>query len=1268
MGMPPVRIVKKNIDNKKEFETAIDLSDYGVTDVNDVNQLRTFVNQNANSNNQFIAKSVEYTKYRIEALSEIDKRSQKLKNAKTGKLSKVIMTGKEVDKVEGYPDVTDCFIMDNINQESKQTSANGCWSVSLSLLLQSRGVDLDQQMIRAYKPTGDIKYYEDKPMAVEDYMHLIEKVSPNTGLRSRLITSKENFARLSNIADKNSKEYRDGVAHVADNFKAVVNESLRHINSPLSITDNNHYLTVVGTGKKGGKDGFFYKDSLGPEKDDPNKTYFKTYEDYINEKLASPIPDDALKSIQCTFLQDYEIRKEKDSNAKICDQIVAFKGLKFEDGKIKPTVIGNDGKEGYGSIKEDGVTYLINEPAASGAIQGNTVAVISDDDVVETVYFPSEILEGSPYLSVEAAEQEKVVEDEFEMATTLALFRSETYSDFVKSVSDELESERFYNNVVRNNNPEVMAKLENSLNKISCGNIIKDAMLHLRDVYAYSESLKGVLPNKQPSQEEEVADAGLTVAMQSAADCIALFLRNTNESKDSEFYGEMNSLHNKLNGLVQEKTAVDAELEMYKNAYVHEHSVKLTDDLDKDIEVAEDNIASIENERIAAEAELKESEQDYAKEAGAENAAEGSANAVERNPDVDKENERLDKAMEASTNALHEYYKDLDAIEARQGVQLRSRSAFIEDGQDITTLAATNPFLSELSDDEKEKLREKGADLNNKIKQEFETLRNLQAEKDKLNKNQNIEDVNLLINDLANNVKDDKDAKKEDVLSGEPKLEQNANKGTENEKVASEKNNLAKQVKEEKANNNIAKNEASSPALKNYNKNQAKVSNINKKLGAAKKHRDTLKATKVKEGTNHKNKALSKRNDALANTSSGLLGLSQGLKRVNRKFPFFKVGRNKNSEEFQRLHDTIWGIQNKLTPNLSSKAKNNQEVDRDYVISNQFYNDIQELKESAQRYVSHISDLNERKGKPGPSSKVGKKRLALAKNVVSFCNQVSKSYEKRNALEKLSENDITKKADSYLQPYNFKKDFTNKVIDAQVRDRDEKSASNETAAYMTFKSLSGLKNRTVKGTKKVAALDATKIEEVDEADEMNEMYDGKREGGKKKAEVSNEEVEAQLKEIEKGLEKNPDNNNLIDGMIANRKSYDEKLNKFENQQKSNEVKAKKTVNISRVVVDEKNEKNRIKTNYNEMFNKKKNNIKRNSKVEADNKEKLDSKKKSFKDNLAKNNNKEVMEAVNKFLKARAEGKEKLNAIGMHTIKTNKELNKYKPKSKDDFSI
>ena len=1260
--MPPVRIAKKDIDYEKEFDTAIDLSDYGVTDVNDIKQLRTFVNQNANSNDYFLAKSVEYTKYRIEALSEIDKRSQKLKNVKTGKLSKVIMTGKEVDKVDGHPDVTDCFIMDNINQESKQTSANGCWSVSLSLLLQSRGVDIDQRMIRAYKPTGDVKYYDDKPMAVEDYMHLIEKVSPNTGLRSRLITSKENFARLSNIADKNSKEYRDGVAHVADNFKAVVNESLRHINSPLSITDNNHYLTVVGIGKKGGKDGFFYKDSLGAE-NDPNKTYFKTYEDYINEKLASPIPDDALKSIQCTFLQDYEIKKEKESNAKICDQIVAFKGLKFEDGKIKPTIIGEDGKEGYGSIKEDGVTYLINEPAASGAIQGNTVAVISDDDVVETVYFPSKILEGSPYLSVEAAEQEKVVEDEFEMAATLALFRSETYSDFVKSVSDELESEQLYKVAVRNENPEAMAKLENELDKISCGNIIKDAMSHLREVYAYSENLKGVLPDKQPSQEEEAADAGLTVAMQSAADCIALFLRNTNESKDSEFYGEMISLHNKLNGLVQEKAAVDAELEMYKNAYVHEHAVKLTDDLDKDIEDAEANIESIENERIAAEAELKESEQDYAKEAGAEKAAEGSANAVETNADVDKENERLDKAIEDSTKALDDYCKSIDLVEARLGIALRDRTAFLENGEDMNNLFARN--LVEVSPAEKQRLTAERTAIKGKIDKELENLRNLQDEKDKLNKNQNLEDVNILVNDLANNVKD---AKKEDVLPGEPQLDQDANKGTENENAANEKNNLAKQVKEEKANNNIAKNKESSPALKTYNKNQAKVSNINKKLGAAKKHRDTLKATKVKEGTNHKNKALSKRNDALVNTSSGLLGLSKGLKRVNRKFPFFKVGRNKNSEEFQRLHDTIWGIQNKLTPNLSSKAKNNQEVDRDYVISNQFYNDIQELKESAQRYVSHISELNRSKGKPGPSSKVGKKRLALAKNVVSFCNQVSKSYEKRNALEKLSENDITKKADSYLQPYNFKKDFTNKVIDAQVRDRDEKSASNETAAYMTFKSLSGLKNRTVKGTKKVAALDATKIEEVDEADEMNEMYDGKREGGKKKAEVSNEEVEAQLKEIEKGLEKNPDNNNLIDGMIANRKSYDEKLNKFENQQKSNEVKAKKTENISRVVVDEKNEKNRIKTNYNEMFNKKKNNIKRNSKVEADNKEKLDSKKKSFKDNLAKNNDKEVMEAVNKFLKARAEGKEKLNAIGMHTIETNKKLNKYKPKSKDDFFI
>ena len=39
-----------------------------------------------------------------------------------------------------------------VYQKSNQTSANGCWSVSMSLLLQSRGVDLPQEIIRSFRP------------------------------------------------------------------------------------------------------------------------------------------------------------------------------------------------------------------------------------------------------------------------------------------------------------------------------------------------------------------------------------------------------------------------------------------------------------------------------------------------------------------------------------------------------------------------------------------------------------------------------------------------------------------------------------------------------------------------------------------------------------------------------------------------------------------------------------------------------------------------------------------------------------------------------------------------------------------------------------------------------------------------------------------------------------------------------------------------------------------------------------------------------------
>lgn len=1222
--MPPIRIRKKVIAKEKEFNTGVNLSDYGVTDVNDVNQLRTFMNNNARD--PFLAKTIEYTKYRIAALSEIDKRSQELKNPKTGKLSKVIIAGKEVDKVEGHPDVTDCFIMDNINQESKQTSANGCWSVSMSLLLQSRGVDLDQQMIRSFKPTGEMKYYNDKPMAVEDYMHLIEKTTPNTGLRSRMITSKENFARLSNIGDKSSKEYLDGVAHVADNFKAVVDESLRVNNSAVSITDKDHVLTVVGTGKKNGKDGFFYKDSLGP--DEPNKTYFKTYEEYINERLANPIPENALKSIQCTFLQDFEITKEKDSDAKTCDQVTGFPGLKFEDGKIKPGVIGADGKEGYGEIKEGGNTYLILEPAESGATKGNTIVEATNGDVVETIYFPSKIEEGSPYLSEEAMEQEKAAEEEFEKPATSALFRSDTYSDYMKSVSDELESEQFFAIAGLDPDSADMVKFEKSMKKLSYGNAINNAMSHLRDVYGFHENLKGLLSNKESSQKaEEAADDGLAKAMKAAADSLALFLRHTSESRNSEFYGRMNRLYNKLNGLVEDKSAVDAELEMYKNAYVRENDVKLTNDLDKDIEDAEVNIVTLENQLADAEKELATAEQVYVEVAAdsekidiaevqeerekAENlkkAAENAENDKEEpapkdtennaeNPkndeeniedgefrfkefttdaygrkinlagqlldennraiDVDQENERLDKAIEASTKALDELFTTLDAVEARLGVPYRDRYAFLRNGQDMDSLAARNLIASELSADERKKLEAEQRDLkDNKIEKEFETLRNLQDEKDKLNKNQNLEDVNAFVNELAENIQNENEAenaeKNEETLQNtdsrenlerENVVKENAtNENVTEEEKAKEGNDVVKQVKEEQANKNIAKNEASDPALENYNKKKAEVSDIRKKLEDAKKHRDTLLATKKQGITDLKNEALSKRNDAILNASSGLLGLAQGLERVDRKFPFFKVGRNKNSEEFENLHSKIWEIQNKLTPELFSKNSNNKhKLNKDYVLDNRFYNDLQDLKENAQKYVAHIATLSAGKGKEGPSSEVGKQRLALAKNVIAYCDQMSQSYEKRDALEKLSENDITRKANRNLQPYNLRNDFSNDAIEDQKKARDEKARKdNDPSLYGIIKNLFSSKKKHL-DVKDILMDDFVNINEEDKNRLNEEMA---KENQAKDAQANKEE---QVNKEDQANEEKPDN-------VENQNKEEKKEEKNEQEVKKEEKK------------------------------------------------------------------------------------------------------------------
>ena len=81
----------------------------------------------------------------------------------------------------------------HIHQDNLQNTWNGCWSVSLQLLLQSRGIHLTQEQIRAFRPditdrkvADELKnehmLNEDKKSIMDQKVDLVMKVLPNTSM------------------------------------------------------------------------------------------------------------------------------------------------------------------------------------------------------------------------------------------------------------------------------------------------------------------------------------------------------------------------------------------------------------------------------------------------------------------------------------------------------------------------------------------------------------------------------------------------------------------------------------------------------------------------------------------------------------------------------------------------------------------------------------------------------------------------------------------------------------------------------------------------------------------------------------------------------------------------------------------------------------------------------------------------------------------------------------------------------------------------------
>lgn len=126
-----------------------------------------------------------YLHARIHTAELVDRLERKaLKEIAEGKLP----PQPEIQNTDGYTGI-------NLRLPGFQTSGNGCWSCAMSLLLKSRGVEISQEEIRAYRPeypAGEEKMSEnrmqtsnlDTSSSPYENADLLLKLVPNSGMQN----------------------------------------------------------------------------------------------------------------------------------------------------------------------------------------------------------------------------------------------------------------------------------------------------------------------------------------------------------------------------------------------------------------------------------------------------------------------------------------------------------------------------------------------------------------------------------------------------------------------------------------------------------------------------------------------------------------------------------------------------------------------------------------------------------------------------------------------------------------------------------------------------------------------------------------------------------------------------------------------------------------------------------------------------------------------------------------------------------------------------
>ncbi len=330
-------VIPREIMNTSNVEEISDFLTVYSDELNDINPLY-----------------VEYLKRQTESVLKIEGMAKGLKNG--GQPVPVPVTKRRGGSV--IP----------INQEEHQTSGNGCWSVAYSNLLQSQGIKLSQQEIRAYRQTKD-PVAAGKLTEAEAEILFNDKVANPFEKRDILHTLLPGKAMQEVVFSFTEEgDRKTQLKRTEDFLKKHIKEALDVNHSPVALLVGGHYQTIVGYNG----DTLLYKDSL-PHEDligrltPPNTTY----DDLSFRSLAERVIDSSEPVVLDSLI---DVEKLPDVKADVADEASnpgSYAFLNIDSGVPGISIKMSHSKQVHSNLMKNVPEEMlhVNEPVADPAHQ-----------------------------------------------------------------------------------------------------------------------------------------------------------------------------------------------------------------------------------------------------------------------------------------------------------------------------------------------------------------------------------------------------------------------------------------------------------------------------------------------------------------------------------------------------------------------------------------------------------------------------------------------------------------------------------------------------------------------------------------------------------------------------------------------------------------------------------------------------------------------------------------------------------------------------------